>query len=208
MKKAILSTSLVALVAGLGLFASTSRGQSGAPAAAPVPHKVGLIDMAEVFKNYEKFKVKTESLKAEVESTTQRMKALTEKTKELQASLKEYKPGTTQREQLETDILNNNAQLQVLRTKTQVELARKEAAIYREIYEEVQDAVSKYASYYKYTLVLRYSSEDLGEDGQPPQVVIQKLNQLVVYNREEDDITTPIVNYLNKKFRPTPPRGN
>lgn len=198
MKKTILSTFVVATVAGLGLFVGTTQGQAPREAEA-MPHKVGLIDMAEVFKNYEKFKTETEALKEEVRATTDQMKAVAEKVKGLQGEMQELKQGAPRRNEIEKEILKYQAQLQLLRTQTQVDLARKEAAIYKEIYEEVQGAVEKYAGYYKYTLVLRYSSEELDEE-LPPQAVIQKLNQLVVYRRADDDITPAIVAYLNRKF--------
>ena len=198
MRKAILSTCLVVSFAGLSLFMGQTRGQ-GPEAAPATAHKVGLIDMAEVFKNYKKFKTRTDSLKDEVKAVTGQVESLRKKVVAAQEEMKPLKQGAPRRVELENEILKYNAQLQLLRNQTQVDLARKEAAIYKEIYGEVQEAVEKYSSYYKYTLVLRYSSEEIDQDD-PPQVVIQKLNRLVVYRRDDDDITDKIVGYLNRRF--------
>ena len=56
MRKIIVSTAIVAILAVSTFSIGTVRGQAGKPSA-DAPHKIGLIDMAHVFKEYKKFKV-------------------------------------------------------------------------------------------------------------------------------------------------------
>jgi Skp family chaperone for outer membrane proteins len=199
MRKLLLSTCVVATLATLGLWSTQIRAQAAPTAAAPeAPHKVGLIDMAEVFKGYEKFTQMTDALKEEVQATGTQMQAVQKEMQTFADEMKDLKKDSPRYIELERKILDGQAQLQLLKTNTQRDLARKEARIYKTVYTEVQAAVAKYAQYYNYTLIIRYSSEEINEDDEP-QVVIHKLNRLVVYRRGEDDITRSVVSYLNKK---------
>ena len=72
MKRAITWASAVVLFAGVLTLTNNAWSQNtpkdaAAPAAASnLPHKVGLIDMAHVFKNYKKFEALREDLKIEI----------------------------------------------------------------------------------------------------------------------------------------------
>ena len=67
MKRIIVSASAIALLAGVLSMTRDAWSEPGdAPAAkeaASIPHKVGLIDMAHVFKHYKKFEMLREELK-------------------------------------------------------------------------------------------------------------------------------------------------
>ena len=67
---------------------------------------------------------------------------------------------------------------------------------------EVSDAVEKYAQHFNFTLVLRFSADELsGQEN--PEDVMRGLNRQVVYYRPSEDITTAICEFLNRRYQRT-----
>ena len=85
------------------------------------------------------------------------------------------------------------------------EFLKKESQIYLQVYNEVSKMVEKYATHFNYTLIIRFNREDL--DTENPQQLLQGMNRQVVYYRPNEDITTPVLESLNKKFNPAPSTG-
>ncbi len=196
MKKAILSASVLALFIGSTIGVMNARGQNEAPPAKEVPHKVGLIDMAEVFKEYTKFKDLREQLKGQIEETDKLAKSKGEEIQGLQEQMKALKSGSADFVKLESELAKLTTEFETFRKVKQREFLREEAAMYHEIYKEVSELVGLYAERFGYTLVIRFNKEDLNTDD--PQQLIQGMNRQVVYFRENDDITDEVVKYLNK----------
>jgi len=197
-KKAIVSASVVGvLVAGITL-SGVARGQNP-QGQAEIPHKVGLIDMAHVFKNYKKFDALREDLKAEIAKSDEVAKQQAEKIKSLQAQLKEFKEGTPDYAAVEKQFLKATSDFETFRKSQQREFLRKESQIYKTIYLEVSDVVQKYATKFDYTLVIRFNRED-PDTSENPQEVMQRMNRQVVYYRANDDITESVLDYLNRSY--------
>ena len=205
MKKLIVGTLAAALLAGF-LFGTRSGIGQDAPATAPAagPHQVGLIDMAQVFKEYEKFKTLSDGLRAEVEASDEEAKAKIEELQTIQAQLTSgtLTEGSAEYTALEQSLVTKSAELETFRKMKQRDFLRSEADIYKTVYLEVQDAVQKYARYYKYTLIMRFNRDKV-EDAENPQEIIQSMNRPVVFHRAEDDLTDPILNFLNGEYRKT-----
>lgn len=210
MKKFIVCLASVAL--GVGMLVG-SRAGYGQENKAAVPHQIGLIDMAHVFKEYKKFKALSDALKAEVEAVDNDAKVKVEELQSLQAQLKsgtlaEGSPDFAAKEQ---QLVTKAAELETFRKQKQREFLRKEADIYKQVYLEVQDAVQQYAQYFNYTLIMRFSRDQV-EGAENPQEIIQSMNRPVVYHRNKDDLTEPILKYLNDQYakvatRPAAPTG-
>jgi outer membrane protein len=203
-KKLYVCLAAAAFIAGTWLPSDVRAQDKPATAAAATPHQVGLIDMAHVFKEYEKFKALSEALRAEVETSEGQAKAALQELQQLQAQLTEgtLKEGTPEYTAIEQKIVQGSTELETFRKVKQREFLRKEADVYRTVYLEVQSAVEKYARYYKYTLVMRFNRGDV-ESAENPQEILQSMNRPVVYHRGEDDLTDPILNYLNNEYRKT-----
>src|SRR5690606_18797189 len=125
---------------------------------------------------------------------------------QVQAIQKELQSGTitkgseawTQREKQLTEL---SAQGQAKMSNLRREFARKEVQMYKETYDEVAALVEQYAVYHKYTLVLRYQREPSeSEAAEDPNKIMSRVNQLVVFHQEADDITDVISEYLNKQY--------
>ena len=215
-----MSATVIAVLAGLSGFAATSFSSFATNAwgqapksSASIPHKIGLIDMAEVFNEYKKFKLLREGLKADVAASDEERKKRAIPIKTLQDQLKS---GTVSQDspdyvRLEKQLIGLSADYESFRKSEQRKFMRQETQIFKTIYLEVTDAVRLYTHYNDYTLIIRYSRKSLDE-AKKPNEVLQHMNQLVVSSRNEDDITDPVLDYLNRKYssasgnRPSQPK--
>ena len=167
-----------------------------------VPHRVGLIDMGHIFKNYKRVEDLLKDLKAEVSKTDQQAKSMANTIKQKSEQLKQLKEGTPAYTNLERQLAQEAANFETFRKVAQRDFLRKEAQIYRTVYLEVAEAVEKYAEYYKYTLVIRFNRDGV-DDTQKTAEVVNRMNRQIIYHREEDDITTSILDYLNRRYQPS-----
>jgi outer membrane protein len=201
-KKLFLSLSAAALCTGLALAPTPVLAQAGAPPAAKATHQVGLIDMAYVFKNYDKFKTMTKALQEEAQTAQKKADGMIEEMKSLQSKLQggDLQEGSADYVKIESSLLKMQTDLETYRKVSQRDFLRKEADIYKTIYLEVQTAVNDYADYYKYTLILRFNRQEVSEADNPQQI-LNSLGRQVVFYRKQDDLTTPILQYLNDEFK-------
>ena len=205
MKKLTSKLAILAATAGILLVSQTAHAQPGGN---PMPHKVGLIDMAHIFKHYKKFTDQREDLKKEIERSDATAKAMVADIKKLQDQLKNpmFKSDSPQGKQLRQQLITASAKYQTYRQDEQQRFLTSEAKIYKTVYMEVTKSVATYARYYKYTLVLRWSKEGVDSVSQPKQI-LSKMNRLVIYSRAGDDITKVILDHLNGQYIKTTGRG-
>ncbi len=205
-KKVLLLASAVAVLVAALTLNSPARAQNGA-GEAELPHKVGLIDMAHVFKNYKKFEALREDLKLEIEKSDSKAKEMAEKIKEMQAKMKDLKEGSPDYQAAEKQFLTATTQFEAFRKTQQRDFLRKESQIYKTIYMEVTEFVKKYAKYRHYTIVLRFNRDE-PDSSDNPQEVMQRMNKQVVYYQENDDITQVIVDALNRNYAAAEPSAS
>lgn len=201
MKKLIVGAMAIAMLASLFVVSGKIQGQQKSAGTTDVPHKVGLIDMAQVFKDYEKFKALREELQAEIDQSETQAKRMVEELKALQAQIAsgQLKDGSPEYQKLEQQLFQKKGELESFRQVQQRDFLRKESEIYKKIYLETQDMVKQFAEYYNFTLIVRFNRSNVDE-ADNPQEVIQSMNRQVVYYREHDDITPRIVRALNDRY--------
>jgi Skp family chaperone for outer membrane proteins len=206
--KYLLSAAAVAILAGVASFqagqGAFAQNQPAAAAGAPaVPHRIGLIDMAYVFKNYKKFEALRESLKSEIEQADREAKAKATQVQKLQEDLKSspFKPGSPEYNKLEADLTQLVAEFETFRKSSQREFLQKEANIYKTIYLEVTDTARLAAEGYKFDLVLRFNRETIQEASDPKEI-LNSMNHQVIYHQQKNDITLSVLNYLNDRYSP------
>lgn len=199
----LIAASVIVLLAGPALVLAAGNGSSeGRRSADPTPHRIGLIDMARVFKQYKKFEALREELKGDLTKSEEKFKAMAQQIQKEQKELTTFKEGTEEYSKAEKALLNHTTMAETFRKSQQRDLIRREAAIYKQVYLEVADAVQRYASFYHYTLVLRFSSDEVSGT-ENAEDVMRGLNRQVVYYRPDDDLTNHIVGYLNKQYETT-----
>jgi len=205
-KKLIVSlTAAAALIAAL-LTATPTQGQQ-APAAQPAaarqvrPHQIGLIDMAYVFNNYEKFKAMQAAVQADLKTVREQAQGTIDQIKALNEQLTSgtHRPNSPEYQQTEARIIQMQTELETKSRVIQAQNLKREAEIYKQIYLEVQDAIKVYADHYGYTLIIRFDRENVAESSDPQQV-LQRLTRQVVYHRTEDDLTMVILTHLNQSY--------
>ncbi len=200
MKKLVLRSVVVALAFGSMVSGNTVSAQDAA-----TPSRVGLIDMAYVFKNYEKFKTLRDDLKTEIQGSDTQAKNMATKIKTVQEQLKTFNEGSPEFLTKEKELAQLASDFEAFRKVAQRDFLRKEAEIYKTVYLEVSDAVKLYAQHYKYAVILRFNREDI-QTSSNPEEVLQSMNRQVVYFYAKDDITESVLQYLNKKYQPTAAR--
>jgi len=187
---------LLTVVGALGII-SIASAQNAQPAQS-IPHKVGLIDMARVFREYTKFSVLRDDLRAELRKSDEKAKSMALQINKVREEMKQFKQGSPEYIKRENELTRLTTEFETFRKQMQREFLRKEADIYKTIYLEVVDVVQKYAEYYNYTLVLRFNGEKLDTDD--PEKLIRGMNRQVIYYRAEDDITPSVIEYLNRRY--------
>lgn len=198
MNKFAVTTALTAaIVAGL-VFARPTTAQTKEDEESG---KVGLIDMAYVFKEYAKFKSLQEDLAAEAKAIDEGLRAKVQQMQQVQQKLKsgQFAASSPEAKQLEEQLIQMQTNLETQRKVQQRDFLRKESEIYKTVYVEVQDAVAKYASYYKYKVILRFSRNKV-DDASNPQAILQSMNRQIVHFDPSDDVTDPVLSYLNREF--------
>ena len=199
MKKFVVSAAAIAILAGFSSFVVTAWGEDGNSQSKNLPHKIGLIDMAHIFKEYDKFKDLREELKAEISQSDARARQMAQQLKALQSELKMRKPGSPQYIELDRQLVKRATEFEAFRKVAQRDFLRKESQIYKRIYLEVSDTAKLYANWNKFTLIMRFTRESL-ETTADPRKVIEGMNRQVVFFRPADDITEPVLKYLNEKY--------
>lgn len=194
MKKFSLWTTAALLAFGM-MVAVPASAQDQAAA----PHQIGLIDLAHIFKNYDKFKDQTTGLEKAAKDAEAEAQAMLQQMKDVQAQMQGLAPGSPDYNDKESQLIELQTKLQAFRQVEQRGIVRKQAEVYKKIYLEVQEAVGQYAKYYKYTLIIRFNRNQVAEAGDP-NAIIQSMNRQVVYFQSQDDLTDPILNFLNDKY--------
>ncbi len=202
MKKFSLWMTAFVATAGLLVAVNTASAQDQTTA-----HQVGLIDMAHIFKNYEKFKAETEGLQAAAQQAEAKAQAMVAEMKNVQGQMQGLTAGSPDYNAKESALIELQTRLQAFQQVERRDIVRKQAEVYKKIYVEVQGAVSMYAKHYNYTLIMRFNREDLAAAGDP-QKIIQGMNRQVVWHRPQDDLTDPILQYLNDQYSQQAKAGN
>src|SRR6202023_2628923 len=80
-KKLVVKATVFVRFSGLVASAAVRGDGNASPAVEASPHKIGLIDMARVFKSYKKFEAMRDELKGELTKSEEKFKAMTEQIK-------------------------------------------------------------------------------------------------------------------------------
>jgi outer membrane protein len=191
------ATGLVCL-AGVSYFIGTASGENGAPTPPPA-HKVGLIDIGHIFNEYDKLKILREEFTADWQESEAQAKAHVQKIQSLQQEMKQFGEGTPEFATREKKFATLTSEFETFKKVTQKDLARKEAKMYHTVYLEVQNEVDALCKQYGFTLVLRFSRDEL--NSAEPQKLAQGLSRTVIFHRPKDDLTTHVLKRLNESYQ-------
>lgn len=202
MKTSLRVTAFAVTVLCLGV--SSGRAQVQPRVATPAPAasagtRVAVIDINFIFKNHERFKQTMDGIKQEIETfeayLREERNKVTTKTEQLQA----LPAGSPQYKQLEEQIATMHTSLGLETGRKRKEILEREAKVYYNSYQEIEDRVAKFAHSYSIDLVMRFNSEPM--DATKRESVLQGINRAVVYQNSLN-ITNAIIDDLNRQ---TPP---
>ena len=184
--------------------ASAQSPRSTSAGASSTPHKVGLVDVGYIFDNYKKLEDRRAALQAEIEASANdpEIAGIKQQIESLQAQLEKMTKGSDKAAEIEQQLIEFNAKGQARLASLKREFMRKEVNMYKDVYDEVSRMVEHYATAKHYTLVLRYQRGPVGEDAnvQDPRQMMNQVNQLVVYHQSGDDMTDPILEWMNGQY--------
>jgi Skp family chaperone for outer membrane proteins len=173
----------------------------------PTPATVGSVDIAAVFKGYDRVKVNSEEFKAAVMAKKgDLMKIMTEAQQESEM-LAKMTPGSLDFKKHEDRITHLKAQGEATREQYEREFTMREAEMLATLYKEIQSMVGRVAQYRGMSYVVRVSNDPV--TGANPNSAMMAIERTIVYTDARNDITGDVITYLNKEYKAaggTPPK--
>ncbi len=162
------------------------------------PHRVAVVDVAFIFKNYAGIKRQVANVEKNLKDYESTLKSKRDELKQAAEQLKTFKVGTPDYAAQEERVAGLESKLRLEMARKRKELADAEAQIYFDNYQHISEAVEKLASHYRVNLVLRYNSENM--DLEKGESVIRGVMKNIVYHDAELDMTKAVVAYLDRHY--------
>jgi len=200
---------LAALAAGVVVAASLlSMTLSGSDAAAqspvrpalrpqPAPPAIALLDVSHIFKKHARLKAMMDEMKQDVSRAETWVKNENDALTKLKEQLKDWRPGSPEYESLEETVAKRHSELAIKIQQQKREFLQREAKIYHNVYQEIQQEVNYYCAAKGVAIVLRFSREPAEVDR--PDSVLALINKPVVTYAKNLDITDLILSQLNRR---------
>ena len=190
MKTSLCCAAIVALGCGSVLVAQTPTNNATGT-------RVAVIDISKVFKEHPRFKAQMEAMKAQVKDFENQLQQRGQEIQKIQSDMRQFEPSSAEYKQLEGQILKLQADGQVLAAQKKKEFLDQEAKIYFNVYNEIVQEVSDFASQNGIAIVVRFNSEPI--DPNDRQSVLEGVNRAIVH-QSQSNITTAIQKRLIRKY--------
>ncbi len=164
---------------------------------------VCVVDVAEVFKNHAGFNQQIENLKQQAEQFKFELQRQGEQLQARGDHLKDFQIGSPEFKQLESELAQASASLEVERRAKTREFVQFEAQLHFDTYVQVTQLISQLCEQRGYRCALRYDS--LSTDANNPESIMQRVNEYVIFHQPQIDITAEIIKSLNASV---PQTGN
>ena len=145
---------------------------------------VTVLDVAKVFEKNPAFNDKMAAIKSEADSLKSRIEAEQAALRKEAMDLQNLAVGSDERNKKEASLEQRQTTLRTTARQSEQELLNREAVIYFDTYQTMQQAVTKIAQENNISLVLRYDSAEIDPHNRPE--VIKGVNRTVVYHRQLD----------------------
>ncbi len=203
-------------VIGLALSLAVSQASAQAPVRQPAPAagagRVALLDVSYIFKNHARFKAMMDEMKNNVDAAERDVKAEDGRIQKLAEKMQDYRPGTPEYKQAESDIAKSRADLSIKVQLQRKDFLLQEAKIYHTVYQDIEKEVAFYCQNNGIDVVYRFNGDPA--DIEKPESVLSYINKPVVYYEKNRDITPFILDSLNRNGnmgtanrRAAPPTG-
>ena len=190
---------VVALLATM--TAAGASAQSAAPAATPNVAIV-LIDVGAIFKAHPYFNARMKELQADVEAAEAQIKKERDQLRTMMEELSRIKAGTQEYKDFEAQVFETRNKLDTKVQLQRKEFLSREAKIYHQAYQSVQQEVEAFARTNNISVVMKFNRE--APDPEKPDEIIRDLNKPVLYYAKQLDITDYIVQGLTRRMEGGP----
>jgi len=171
---------------------------TAAPSSAAVTGpRLALIDISRIFKNHFRFKAMIDDMKGDASQAESQVRQRNNAIQQMIDNLKTYKIGSTEYKALEEDIANKRAKLSIDVQMQRKEFMQREAKIYHDVYQEIEQELDYFCQQQAVDMVLRFSGEPV--DVNNPESIGIWINRPVVWYNRGLDITDYILNALNRR---------
>ncbi len=155
---------------------------------------VAVLDVAKVFKDCPAFETKMAAIKSEADGLKtqieQQMAAIQAEAQELD----QFVVNSPERNSKEATLEQKQTSLRTKARQAEADLLTREAKIYYETYQQMEQVVSGIANQYGISLVIRFDSEEI--DSNDRAEVIKGVNRAVVFHRQLD-LTNLVIKQMN-----------
>jgi Skp family chaperone for outer membrane proteins len=189
---------IVLVVAMLsGVVACIAAAQNAAPSpAVRTAGTVALLDVKCVLENHPRLKAQKAELKAALDRVAAESQGQKKTILQVGERLKDFREGTPEYKQLETDLAKRQAEFAANRQLQGRDLARKEARMWHDAYQELCDVTSRYAQQHGIAAVIQFANDPVDPD--KSESVLQYMSRPVVAYRTDLDITQAILQELTR----------
>jgi Skp family chaperone for outer membrane proteins len=185
-------------VLGVVALVGQTSAQQKPPAEKPAPATIACVDLTAVIKGYNKYKDRSEQLKAEAMARQKQLADLMNKGQQIGREMQSLAPGSAEYKLKDDELTALQASLTAERDKAQREFAQKDADAMATVYKEVQMWVEHVARHMGYSLVVQISNEPINATN--PDSVMGALARSVVYHDTKTDISDIVLYNLNKQY--------
>lgn len=180
---------------------TASNPTPAASVAAPAPksNAIGSIDMEKVLKDYDKFKVANENIRAEALNRHNSLMAIATDAKKEQELYGRLTPGSPDAKKCEDKITQLKAQFEAGRENAEREFTQKEAETMATIYNEIAAMTRGVATQRGMAFVVKYS--DTPASGSEPNSVMAAMGRTILFADPSVDISADVLKWLNYRYK-------
>ena len=161
--------------------------------------RVSVIDIGEVFKSHPTFAKQLEVLKSEAERFQQGSLQLRQQLMKKAEVLQQYKPGSPEFKQAESELAKESASLEVEQRSQMRTLMEREAKLHFQAYQQVEAAIESYCEPREIQLVLRHTDVEMKQGDAAS--IMRKVNGSIIFHQPNRDITAAVIAELPKVLR-------
>lgn len=173
----------------------------------PAPTRVAVVDMSNVFDNYNRSKEAQNQLREFQQKVETKLKQMRDQIEALKAELDNFNPDSDDYLKRSEELLELTIKFDVSRRVESEKAARKMRTMCEEIYREITQAIQAAAEQSGYDLIL-YKDEVKIQKKDKLNVVREKiLQRKVLYAHADIDLTEPVLRRLNQAYTLRDNRG-
>lgn len=175
--------------------------QQVAPPTTPVRpaavRNIAVVDIEYIFKNHLRFKQEMSALRSEAATVEQWAQREQESLKAMAEQLKDHQPGTPTYNQIDDALVKRQKEFEAEVIKKRKEFLLREAKLHYATYQEIVNEVQYLAAANGIVMVLRFNGQQV--DPNAPDDILRYINQLIVYQAPELDLTPIVLQRLNAR---------